>query len=186
MVPSVPARGMAGRISAACSQLCEWGSGGLLEVPCRERSRPMIRSKMVGWNMHASTIQGRCMQAYPPRCTCMYICVHAYVDMGAIYVLIYRCRNNTRVMHTSICARTSGGAFASPTLPPPKRCPVCLQLKLHYDCHIEAGSLLMSATPGCVAFAGPGKGRFMQESLPVVSIVCRCISHRFIFSVLFM
>ena len=110
------------------------------------------------------------MQAYPPRCTCMYICVHAYVDMGAIYVLIYRCRNNICFMHTSICAQTSGGAFASPALPPPKRCPVCLQLKLHYDCHIEAGSLLTSATPGCVAFAGPEKGRFKRRIIAEVPI----------------
>ena len=120
--------------------------------------------------MHASTIQGRCMQAYPPRCTCIYICVHVHVDMGAIYVLIYRCRNNTCFMHTSICAQTSGGAFASPALPPPKRCPVCLQLNSHYDCHIEAGSLLTSATPGCVAFAGPEKGRSKRRNIAEVPI----------------
>ena len=45
---------------------------------------------------------------------------------------------------------------------------VCSQLKLHYDCHIEAGSLLTSATPGCVAFAGPEKGRFMRRIIAEV------------------
>ena len=40
---------------------------------------------------------------------------------------------------------------------------------------------LTSATFGCVVSAGPELGRHMQELLPVVSIVCRCLLHRFIF-----